>query len=453
MKLAFLLFSLFPLFFFSTTITDQLNIKTDSASYDGEVLNLEGKINLSHPVGKLSAKKATLNKKINHETNKLVSSILLENKVSLTLTNGSLLLCEKAFYDIDNQTIDFFNEKNKLRYKGNFLQKNSPPTPFLITSKKAHTEPSKSEEKKDLLFKFFDNVRIKLDNDIFIYGNEAIYANNNILIHPKDSSSFCKVLTKEFKIFSRSLNLNIDNLTLSSEKTFGKIKELLKFSAENLSYYKNENKLELKKKVNLKNKNGTLLCNYLDLFLCNNKIEKARTSPKAKLTLSSEKGKSTFCFYDPMELDLKENILFTISQENPLGILYKDSEVELFAKKATFNLKETATLFSLEKALLEQDIYLISKSLNDSLSFVLADKLTYIPKENLFILESLPGKKVLFVKEDNSLTLSADKIEITRSKNSDENNIKGIGTVRVTLSIEEKSKIENLINNHKKTHE
>ena len=468
MRFLFLILSALHVVAFAEQSSNQLDLFSQNASYDGEALNLEGKIRLSHPLGTLTSDKASLIKETDHKKNKLFNSILLEKKVKLELPHGGILTGEKAAYDMENQKIEFSKVKNKIKYLDKLKKEDGSYLPFSIQSNKAYTNPLSFNQTAMVPFNFVDKVKVNIDNKIAIYGNEAICSHDKISIYPKNENSFCKTIycnnkrtatksgdkaAQDLKLFSKFLEFNLSTSLLYLEKPHGKIKEQMDFSSDKLYFNKDENKLTLDRNAVLKNDKFSLSSSLLDIYLIENKLQKVISSNDTKILFKNEKHSKITCI-SPILFDFEKNTASTTSINENSCFCYEDDDLMIFSKKANLLLSKSLDLSKtqspvIELATLEQDVVIISKNPKENSYYGIADKLTYNPDKNLITLECLPEKKVIFLKNDNSLNLCADKIEIYHTQNIEEEKIKALGTVRFTLTIDEQSKLMESIKRYK----
>jgi hypothetical protein len=449
MRFFIFLFLFIPLFSFAgKESSTPLELSSDNAGYDGEELKLDGQIHFSHPLGKLTAKNASLKRETNPSNNKIFSSVLLENRVKLELQNGAVLSGEKAFYNLDTHELEFIKLKNRIRYRDKIKQNNETYLPYTILSNKAKSSATSNLKDENLFFKFSDNVNIKFEKGMLIHGDEALFQKEKITLFPKNPNSSCRVKSKDLKIVSGVMELNLREELLTLEKPLGLLWGSTKFSANSLTYNEPLKKITLEKEALLRNNQLLLTAPFIDVFLKEEQFKKVISSPDAKITLKNERH-SKISSSSPITFDFEKHEITSGDEESKSCICYEDDLLMILAKKGKLFLSSSTDPYNIESATLENDIYFISTEGKGKHSYGVAEKLTFSPDKNLFILEGLPGKKVLLSKSDNSLTLSADKIEISHAKKNNENSIKGFGTVRFILNQSEKSKIQETINKYK----
>ena len=400
----------------------QANFSSPNAQFDGQTLNLEGKLILSHPLGTLSSDKASIIREQERQKNTLFNSVLLEKKVRLELATGGILNSEAASYDMESQKIEFFKRKHKISFSDRFKNQDGTFLPFSIQSDRAYTNPLSFTKTAAVPFNFADNVKINIDNKIKVYGNEAVCVNDKISLYPKSQKAFCKAIyckktqntnslssnktPKDLKLLSKFLEFDLATSDLYLEKSQGKIKEQISFSSDKLYFNKKENKLTLDQNAVLKNDNFSLSCNLLDIYLFENKPQTALCSNATKIIFNNEKHSKISCLA-PVIFNFEKNTASTCSTNNECSFCYEDDDFLIFSNQADLLLEKSSNPFKItgatvESAILEKEVIFISKRSDENYYFGIADKLTYNPANNLITLESFDGKKVLFLKNDNS---------------------------------------------------
>lgn len=98
----FFFFLALPLFASETT-----TVSSEMAHYDGKVVTLGGNVTIEHPLGKVTAQKATLTRDEEGKCEVDFPWIDLEDNVQADLTKGSLLQCHKVFIDMVHLTSEF----------------------------------------------------------------------------------------------------------------------------------------------------------------------------------------------------------------------------------------------------------------------------------------------------------------------------------------------------------
>lgn len=420
MKKIIILFFAFSLF--GEEIEKKMDLSSKKAIYDGNTLELKGKTSFHHPLGTITAKKVIAND-FSKKKSENFSTIILDQNVLLTLKKGGSIESEKALYNSQTQKIDFLKNKKKIEYKNSFNQKGKKAD-FILTCNKAFCKTSLNNSE---WFNFYDDVHVKIAEKIDIKGERGIIFQDDISLFPIDENSFCSLEAKKLKINTASIKMDCKKGEITLQKPEGVYDNLFKFCAKSLVL--EENKLSLQEDVLIVSEENHFTCPKMDLFFNEKGIEKIQTSANVKINFLKNKQaqitSSSPLFFDPLKKEI-----FTPQDSS---IVYQDGEMTIFAKKIYFYFDEKNKL---KKAVLEKDVYFTSKAKNIN-SYGLADKIVYIPATNFISLEGI-DKKVLFFRNDNTISLSADKIEIFHKKGYLQDKVKGIGTVRFTLNPDEK---------------
>ncbi len=423
-------------FCFSIHADKKIDLSSKKASYDGKKINLEGKVFFNHPLGKITARKASAFGFLQNRP----STILLDKEVELTLTKGGSITSEKALFNNESQKIDFLKVKKKIVYSDSFNQKNGQALPFTMSCNKAfcNINPEKPE-----LINFYDDVMVDI-SQMHIKGERGIIFKDEILLLPKSENTSCLLEGSKVKINASSLKLLPQKGEIVLEKPVGSYANSCQFKSSSLVLFENEKKLSFLEDVFFKSKEASLSCPRLDLYFNEKEIEKIETSKNVKISFLKNKN-SQITSQLPLIFNPLKKEIFSAEEEFSY-IIYQDDEMTIFAKKLFLILDNDHRI---QKATLEKDVYFTSKT-KDFDSYGLADKVVFLPSSNFISLESSKGKKVLFYRNDNSISLSADKIEIFHQKGHLQDKVKGVGTVRFLLNVEEKKLFNNLFLKYKK---
>jgi len=280
---------------------------------------------------------------------------------------------------------------------------------------------------------FYDDVVIAVNDQMIIKGARGIIFQDEISLFPADENSFCSLDKGKIKMKISSLKLLPKKGEIVLEKPVGSFDDSHHFKSASLILHENEKKISLVEDVFLSSKDVKLSCAKIDVFFNEKEIERIETSKNVKINFLKNKNSSIIA-QTPLLFDPSSKEIFTKEEEEFSYIIYQDEEMTIFAKKLFLVLDDN---HKIKKATLEKDVYFTSKSENID-SYGLADRIVFTPSSNFISLESSKGKKVLFYRNDNSISLSADKIEILHQKGHLQDKVKGVGTVRFLLNVKEK---------------
>ena len=175
-------------------------------------------------------------------------------------------------------------------------------------------------------------------------------------------------------------------------------------------------------------------CDTVELSYLNKKLAKIITSNNTKVFFNTP-APAIFTSLGPITIDLINKTIDTAEE----GIVYKEKDTLIVAKKAYLKFKDIKNLSDIESIVLEKEVHFFSSKLKNKNNLGLADRLKFDLATKTLTLESFPSKKVVFWEEASSLALSADKIQIQKGSKKE---IKGFGNVRFSLKKEEEKLFE-----------
>jgi hypothetical protein len=444
-----------------TPNSEKNQLSSTQASYDGNALILEGRVELDHGLGNMCADQAFLQKQ---ETGKdfPFSLIQLKKGVLLSLKNKSELKCSLAELDFNDLRGTLSSEGNdKVSYKDFLKKEGNTLVPFYLVSQLIDLQFSKKETPKEatqyevqsLLAK--KSVQIEYANEFVLNADEASYHNTGILqAYATSNNSKCNLTYQGEKLEADRIRINIKSSLIQLLRPTGSIpsqmfsQELanpLSFQCDNLSWDHEKEILTLKNQVLVEEKIlGTL-------FAKNEMIIEQGTYQKKKSIKSiSIEGFSRLEHEDPktnwrhavscfgsLHVDgLKGLVTLTSPAQKEKQICYQDLEIILHSNKALIEYDGTAGFKPLSLAL-QGDVTIESAALDEPSRQGIADRLTYSPETQTVILSALPKKRVLFKDEEQNLSMSAQEIHLTKDPNTGKMQAKGIGNVKFSLSGEE----------------
>jgi lipopolysaccharide export system protein LptA len=123
-------------------------------------------------------------------------------------------------------------------------------------------------------------------------------------------------------------------------------------------------------------------------------------------------------------------------------LIYQEEEMTLLADTAQMYYREDEQGLHPERLELQGHIKIFSQEKEGPTRRGIADTLTYNPETRICILKALPGQKVLFMRDQDQLRISANEVHITYNPVTKEQEVRGIGHIVLSLSPEE----QNLLN-------
>ncbi len=444
-----------------TSSPDSNQLSSSQASYDGNSLILEGRVQLDHGLGNMCADQAFLQKQ---ETGKdfPFSLIRLKKEVLLSLKNKAELKCSLAELDFNDLKGTLSSEaQEKVSYKDFLKKEGSDPIPFYLVSQLIDLQFSKKEDTKDttqyevqsLLAK--KNVQIEYADEFVLNADEASYHNTGLLqAYATTNNSRCNLSYQGESLEADVIHINTKSSQMQLQKPAGSIPSRLFsqaqanplfFQCENLSWDHEKEILVLKNQVLVQEKV------LGDLFAEKEMIIEQGTFQEKKIIKNIHiKGLSRLEHEDPstnwkhkitcfgsFHVDgLKGLITLTSPSIKEQQLCYEDQEVILQANKAFIEYEGTSNYKPLSLSL-QGDVTIHSAAPNEPARLGLADRLTYNPETQTAILSALPKKRVLFTDEEQNLTMSAQEIHLTKDPSTGKMQAKGIGNVKFSLSVEE----------------
>lgn len=447
--------------FLANASLDQ-QVSSTHASYDGTSLILEGKVQLQHSLGNMSAERAFLQK---HEMGEdfPFSLIQLKENVVLSLKNTSELSCDVAELDfVSLKGLLSSIDGKKVSYK-DIVQKGS--TPLLLMGKlidlQFHKEdPSAEYNISSVVVK--QDVQIEYAKDFILQSDEASYQNTDaenkslhgiLQAYPTSKSSKCNLFYQGEQIEAQHIYIDADRNYLQIDAPHGSLPSHLfgekqtsplSFSCKKLLWNHDTENLVLQEHVTLHEQTlGTLYAEKELIMQLGASQEKKHIQSIQIDGLSHIKHEDLssgwlheFTCFGTLRVDGNNNqILFTSPEESEKRLCYQDPELILRAKNGRIEYSESS--YKPQSLTLQGDVTIQSGGTSGSRRIGLADKLTYSPETQTIILSALPKKRVLFQDEQQNLTMSAQEIHLVKDAESGEMHAKGIGNVQFSLSSEE----------------
>jgi lipopolysaccharide export system protein LptA len=435
---------------------DAGTISSSNASYDGNALVLKGQVVLDHGFGKMQAEEAILQKQ---EVGKdfPFSLIHLEKDVFLKLNQNGELKCEKA--DLDFGALKgFLTSSRRVSYTDTLKKKKGPSPSFQLTSSaidlqflKKTDESKVTYDVQDVLAR--DNVELSyadgftLFTDAILYKKELLNpSSNEFQTHlSSQGKQKCKLVHQADTIEADSFHLDILHTRLSMVNPQGILpsfgKGEVRFSAESLLWNHEQNTLILKGNPTVQEPNlGTVVSDKeIYLFQKDKSLVGFKGLGNTTLTYLNNQqlvSHGTLSFDRERKLGTVESPIVNgiVSEENQLS--YKEGEMLVLADKAHIEYTEENGTFHPVSVSLKGQVK-VSSSGDKPSRYGLADRLTYNPTTKTFILGADPGKKVIFVNNEENIRISAQEVHITQDPTTKKQSVKGLGNVQLALSTEE----------------
>ncbi len=439
-----------------TKTVDAGTISSSNASYDGNALILKGQVLLDHGLGKMQAEEAILQKQ---EVGKdfPFSLIHLEKDVFLKLNQNGELKCEKA--DLDFGALKgFLTSSHRVSYTDTLKKKKGKSPSFQLISSaidlqflKKADQAKVSYDVQNVLAR--DNVELSyadgytLFTDAILYKKELLNpASNEFQSHlSSQGKQKCKLVHQADTIEADSFNLDILHTRLSMVNPQGILpsfgKGEVRFNAESLLWNHDQNTLILKGNPTVQEPNlGTIVSDKeIYLFQKDKSLVGFKSLGKTTLTYLNNHqliSHGTLSFDRERKLGTVDSPMINgvVSEEQQLS--YKEGEMSVLADKAHIEYTEENGVFQPISVSLKGQVKV--SAVGDKPSrYGLADRLTYSPTTKTFILGADPGKKVLFVNNEENIRISAQEVHITQDPTTKKQSVKGLGNVQLALSTEE----------------
>jgi lipopolysaccharide export system protein LptA len=215
--------------------------------------------------------------------------------------------------------------------------------------------------------------------------------------------------------------------------------KLYHLTAQSLDWQHIENHLVLKGSPKIQEPSlGTITASQeIDLFLKERKLHKLKTAGSTQLishaghTLKTEGAVI-------LDTDTKTATIHPHTTQ----LVYQEEQMTLTADEAQMHYREDGEGLHPERLELQGNIKIFSQDRRG-----VADMLIYHPETRVCILKALPGRKVLFTRDQDQLCISANEVHITYNPETKEQEVRGIGHITMTLSPEEQNLLNKVFSN------
>ncbi len=440
---------------------DTGTISSSNASYDGNALILKGQVLLDHGLGKMQAEEAVLQKQ---EAGKEFpfSLIHLEKDVTLSLQQNGELKCEKA--DLDFSILKgFLTSSKRVSYADTLKRKRGKPTSFQLVSQAIDLQFTKKSDQPKTIYDVQnilarDNVELTYANDYILFTDAIFYQKE--LVNPagtefqshlsSQGKQKCKLVHVADTIEADHFDLDVVHNKLVMTNPQGVLPSLSKgevrFTAKELLWDHDRNTLVLKGNPAVQEPNLGTLISDKEIFLFQKDKNLVGFKSFGKTTLTYLNNHQLIS-HGILNFDRERNVgnvespvVNGVVPEN-LQLSYQEGEMSVLADKATIEYNEENGTFQPISVSLNGHVKISSSNADKAARFGLADRVTYSPTTRTFILGADPGKKVVFVNDEDNLKISAQEVHITQDPTTKKQTIKGLGNVQLALTAEEQASL------------
>lgn len=463
-------FLLFSSFLCGETSSLQENqVSSTHASYDGKALVLEGRVEVNHGLGKISADQAFLQKQ--EEGKDFPFSIIsLKKDVQLSLKNQSELMCDSAELDFNSLRGSLLSlESKQVSFKDLFYKNGEKTIPFELLSNaielqflKKNAQESEQTQyeiesliaKESVLIHYAQDFTLQTDEAAYYsLGSQGPFSHTALHAYSKKENHKCVLSYLGEPMEMELIHIDLDENKLYIKHPKGHL-PLLFFNQEqtekiflectDLLWDHAKATLLLKNNVLLKERNLGCISTENQILLEQDSVQDKHFIKSAHINgpshleyvnaLSGWKH-SIQCF-GTLHLDRnKGQITLTSPADANKQLLYADNQLILQSDTACIEYSEqNSQPVSLT---LKGNVTIKSSDREEPLRCGIADRLTYSPDTQTVILSALPKKKVLFSDAKQGITMSAQEVHLTKNISSGDTEVKGIGNVKFSLSIEE----------------
>lgn len=424
---------------------DSGSIASDDASYDGSGLVLKGHVTLDHGIGTMEAEEAHLQKQVEGQPFPF-SFIHLEKGVNLHLNSDAHLICDRA--DLDFTTLQgALTAATRVVYTDHLKRKNTH-TAFQLVGKVVDLQFTKKENttfdvqtviaREDVELTYASDYI--LTTDAILYQKELVDPSQNEFRSHLSShgSEKCLLTHHADTVEADRFDLDIVHSKLLLTYPQG-VKGGAKFTANTLSWEHEKNTVILKGDPKVSDPTLGDISTDLEIHLFETKNHLAGFKSFGNTQIHyhnkhSLESHGTVTFDREKQIGSVESPVIDGSVPDKLQLFYEEVEMGVFADKADIEYTENQNQFQPVSIALKGHIKVISRN-NDK--FAVADRLTYHPTTRTFILAADPGKKVLFVNDQENIRISAQEVHITHDPTTKQQIVKGIGNVQLALTTEE----------------
>jgi len=446
--------SLLSLLFAVTPVTDSGSVSSANASYDGNALVLKGQVALDHGVGKIEADEAVLERQ---EVGKdfPFSLIHLKQSVLLSLHNRAQARCDAADLDFSALKGSLFSAERVIytdtsfRILGKIVD--------LTFEKKGQVGQKTSYDIDTAVAS--SNVEVEYGSQFKLFADKALYQKTANQI-TATSENLCRLVHENDAIESNHCKFDLTQSQIFLENPQGTIRSLLKgplqFSSDSLVWDQPKNTICLQGRVQLQEPALGTIDTEDSIELThgkNRQLSSIRTQGKTTIhylnahTLSS--WGPVFIDGEKMHASAHSPLINGLVPEGQ-QVSYSETEITAIGDKIEADYTLSQNTLQPVSIALKGDVHLYAHNAAKPARCGIADRVTYSPQTRTFILGADPGKKVLFINDEENLRISAQEIHVTEDPGTKKQMVKGIGNVQLTFSVEEEEQMQKLLKLSKK---
>lgn len=389
-------------------------LQAEKAKYNGQDLILSESVEMTHPIGRLSANRAVLHHfKMDHQ--KPFQTLSLDGKVrvhAVTADRDLFLSAEHADGKIDAGILMGFQN-----------------------------------------FRCQGDVEISTSDGFCAKGGEAQYycmANRGKMIEltPHPIYHECTLLHERDHLQAKKIRFEMEQKKITCEQPHGEIFSCWKknssvfFTADRLNWQQD---LVLDGNVSLLNVEQSISfhSNRITLALTPEERELTQIASQGPTQIDFLKAKASLNCQGPLCLDPAVRILKTTE---PLA--FSDPRIHLEAESGWLTYQEADHCIRPEAVYCDRSVRLISSVIQEQECFALADQLVYFPTSHTIILSSRPPNRVLFWQSDGNMTLSSPEVHVRLDPKTHKETVQGIGDVHFRFTVQEENMIENIFSKY-----
>jgi len=438
MKAAILLMTvLSPILSKVSALEMSSDLSSDHASYDGDLLRLEGNVFLNHDLGTMEAALAVLKK---GEPSLEFSTIELSEKVSIEFEEKGSLFSDKAFLDFQTLKGTVISQGYPAHFRGKDLDLFSTAIDLTFRKESSSLALDTLHAKENVHLDYLKDFHLDCDN--------ATFSNETLIASSKSMTTPCHLSHIDGEIDAPKMTFDFDTELLLFDYPKGKISSFFPSSdshepcqfASNLLTWDHQNDLlTLKGGVVIHDPAvGTLFGE--NIFSLQQKsdmgkkvIQSIETYGK---TILATDDHQTLTSYGTMKLD-REELKMSCTSDDQKQLIYENQEVSLHADRASIEYTLIGMKLKPHVIYLDGNVKIFSRSENRPLKKGIADHIIYDPKTGEKRLLADSPNHVLFWDDEKNLKLSAPEIVISIDPVEKTERVEGVGTVRFTFTEEE----------------